>query len=88
MKETARLPSEALCELESDEDLIISSVLLKDQDVNQIHVNIEVLPLAVESPTKVYMLDASPIVIEDVREKEQQTHSKPEHEIETDSEIY
>ncbi|KAF3447635.1 hypothetical protein FNV43_RR12822 [Rhamnella rubrinervis] len=50
MKGTVILPNGALYKLGNYEDLMVLFKILKDQCVNKMHVNIEVLPLDVELP--------------------------------------
>ena len=61
LKGKVKLPDGYLFELRNDCDLLALFKLLKDKGINKFHVDIEVLPLAVEEPEEIYMLESAPL---------------------------
>ena len=55
LKGKVKLPDRSLFVLTNDCDLLAFFKLLKDKGIDKIHVNIEVLPLTIEEPEKIYV---------------------------------
>ena len=70
LKGKVRLLYGSLFELRNDFDLLALFKLLKDKGIDKFHVDIEVLPLAVEEPEEIYMLESAPLPTQDELDNE------------------
>ena len=61
LKGKVKLDDGSLFELRNDFDLLALFKLLKDKGIDKFHVDIEVLPLVVEEPEEIYMLESAPL---------------------------